>query len=115
MIKALIVGVSEYTLGAGCKNLPLCLNDIQAMKKALISGLAVKESNVLVLGENKVVNIDDFISTFNGVINSVDTSDTFIFYFSGHGAELNSENYLVLSNKPVSTNEVISLIDRLPL
>lgn len=114
MIKALIVGVSEYTLGAGCKNLPLCLNDIQAMKKALISGLAVKESNVLVLGENKVVNIDDFISTFNGVINSVDTSDTFIFYFSGHGAELNSENYLVLSNKPVSTNEVISLIDRLP-
>ena len=34
MIKALIVGISEYTLGAGCKNLPLCLNDIQAMKKA---------------------------------------------------------------------------------
>ena len=35
---------------AGYPALPLCANDVQAVKKALIAGLNVSESNIMVCG-----------------------------------------------------------------
>lgn len=112
MVKALIVGVSEYYLS--CNDLPLCLKDIHVMKEALVLGLAVKEENIIFLGENKTVSTENFIDTLDKITKSIDNSDTFIFYFSGHGAKRNNENYLVFSNDSVSMNALISFIDKLP-
>lgn len=112
MIKALIVGVSEYSIA--CRDLPLCKRDIYAMKKALTLGLAVKEDNITLLGEGRIVNTYDFVITLNGTADDIDVSDTFILYFSGHGARKNNENYLVFSNNFVSVKDLISFIDRIP-
>lgn len=112
MVKALIVGVSEYSIA--CRDLPLCKKDIYAMKEALTSGLAVKEDNISLLGEKRVVNTDDFVDTLNDTMNDIDVSDTFILYFSGHGAKRNNENHLVFSNNIVSVKDLISIIDNIP-
>lgn len=112
MVKALIVGVSEYSIARG--NLPLCKKDIYAMKEALTLGLAVKKDNITLLGENRIVNADDFVITLKGIVNDIGTSDTFILYFSGHGAKINNENYLVFSDKLVSIKDLVSIIDNIP-
>ena len=49
-IKALLVSVSQYPV-LKLQALPLCINDLYAVRKALIYGLNVLPENILMCGE----------------------------------------------------------------
>lgn len=105
-IKALIVGVSNYVRNS----LPLCYNDIFAIENAIISGLNAKPENLLICGDNKTVTVNDFIKAFHLIIQQIDIDDTFILYFSGHGAEKNGDNYFVFSDDALPVKSIVELV-----
>ncbi len=49
-IKVLLVGVCIYPV-AGLPTLPICANDVQTVKNALISGLKVAENDIHICGK----------------------------------------------------------------
>ena len=108
-IRALLVGVCEY-LKFNCQPLPLCKNDIFAMKKSLMQGLNVSSDNILTCGESGTVTEDDLISAVNTVLKDATDDDTFIFYFSGHGGK----DCLALSDGIINLQELINNIERIP-
>ena len=85
-IRALLVGVCEY-LKFSYPPLPLCKNDLFAMKKALMEGLNVRSDNILTCGESGTVTESNLIASINTVLKDATDDDTFIFYFSGHGGK----------------------------
>lgn len=50
------MAVSQYELN-GCGPLPLCKNDLYAMRKALIDGINVELENILLCGETGLQTI----------------------------------------------------------
>ncbi|MBR1429947.1 caspase family protein [Ruminococcus sp.] len=112
MIKSFVVGVSEYDNPR--YNIPLCYNDIQAIKEAMELGLSVKQENIYSIGEKRTVKLEEFKTLFCKVLKKIEESDTFIFYFSGHGSNEKNENYIIFSNAKVSVKELISVIDSIP-
>lgn len=79
-ITALLTGVCMYP-AAGYPALPLCANDVQAVKKALIAGLNVSESSIMVCGHHGTPTTKDLITGLYSSISETDNEDTFIFYF----------------------------------
>ena len=53
-IRALLVEVSEY-FDIKYECLPWCINDLSAMKDALVRGLNVSTNNIFLCGENGTV------------------------------------------------------------
>lgn len=111
-VKALIVGVSDYTL-IGAKNLPFCQNDITIMQNVLENGLKAEANDLIVCGENAVVTSNDFINALNTLERIATVDDTVIFYFSGHGTTQSSNHYLVFSDKIIGTQEIIKFIEKI--
>lgn len=111
MVKALLVGVSEYADPRN--NLPKCLNDLYAMKKALNVGLNINFSDMLLCGEGGSVRVDEYKNAFRSISKAVNVEDTFVFYFSGHGAKRGTVNYLAFSDSFISVEEIIDLIDNI--
>ena len=48
----------------GYPALPLCANDVQAVKKALIAGLNVSESSIMVCGHHGTATTKDLLQDF---------------------------------------------------
>ena len=107
---AVIIGVSNYTIPS-VGQLPFCIKDIKVMKRALIAGLAVLPENIITCGETGIVTIRDFYSIIQTAALNLREQDTFLFYFSGHGGNLNGKHNLVLSDSFIPTNDVINLLD----
>ncbi len=107
VIKALLVGVCEYT-ALGCDPLPLCKNDIYALRTALINGLNVNTENILLCGETGNVTSSELILFINTILSNATNEDTFIFYFSGHGRK----NCLALSDGIIELQDLISTIEK---
>jgi len=103
--KALLVGVSKYFLPR-CTSLPLVINDLFAMRDALVRGLNVAEKDIVLCGEKGTVEVSEFIKSIKRSFSEVEENDNFIFYFSGHGAK----DCLVLSDKCIQLQELINLI-----
>ncbi|MFS7403754.1 caspase family protein [Carnobacterium maltaromaticum] len=109
-IKALVVGVSDYST-INQSNLPFCANDILVVSKALINGLAVAKENITALGDTGVVTTSDFIEALRSMIDNIKEDDTFILYFSGHGGNLPDEHHLLFSDNVIKTQEIIEILD----
>lgn len=110
-IKALVVGVSKYHYNDN-SNLPFCKNDIKAISESLVNGLSVKKENIFILGDDGIVTRSSFFSELFKITNYIDPDDTFIFYFSGHGGNIDGKNhYLLLTDKEIKTKEVIKNLD----
>lgn len=109
-IRALLVGVCEY-LTVKCTPLPLCKNDLFAMRIALIQGLNVDADNILLCGEKGTVTKNELITSIRTVLNGATKEDTFIFYFSGHG----SKNWLVLSDGLIELQDLIDTIEKIQI
>lgn len=89
---ALLMGVSDYSRAPGISNLPGITTDLAMMEKALRQlGFTVYRSDNPTLGQAKRA-IDAFGQTLRR------ENGTGLFYFSGHGAELDGRNYLIPSN-----------------
>lgn len=105
--KALLVGVCDY-LTFKCPSLPLCKNDLYAMRKALIHGLNVNPDNIILCGETGVVTKTELVTSIFNALKDTAEDDTFIFYFSGHGGK----NCLVLSDALIELQDLINTIEQ---
>ena len=110
IINALLVGVTEYPGPENCSSLPLCENDLYAVKNALINGLNTKENNIMLCGKSGFVSFTDFSSSISSIISNITNEDTFIFYFTGHGGE----NCLALSYSLLSFQKLIDELEKIP-
>lgn len=109
-IKAILVGVSEYpTLNA--PSLPLCKNDLVEMKNALVTGLNVRDTDILVCGNDGIVSKTNLVSSIITFLNAANKEDVLFFYFSGHG----SKSSLALSDGLINLQDLVDLIDNLPM
>ena len=68
--KVLLVGVCEY-LTIKCPSLPMCKNDLFAMKEALVKGLNISPSNIYLSGETGIVTKNDFIASIYTVLKDI--------------------------------------------
>lgn len=108
MVKAVLVGVSDYSKNSSCNyDLPYCRNDIFAIQKSLVNGLNVNVDDINLLGANNSVTIKDLETMLNNIL--CDNYETFIFYFSGHGGK----NILCLSDSNITIENLIDVIGRL--
>ena len=105
-IRALLVGVCEY-LTVKCPSLPLCKNDLFAMRAALIQGLNVNADNILLCGETGIVTKSELIASIHTVLNGATEEDTFVFYFSGHGGKMCIRDREWAPNEKVATEVAI--------
>lgn len=81
------------------------------MKKAFNVGLSVNLEDMLLCGENGRVNVNEYRAAFKDISMLINDEDTFVFYFSGHGAKKSAVNYLVFSDNFISVEEILELID----
>ncbi len=113
MLKALVTGVSDYTL-VNQNNLPFCKNDIYAVCDALMVGLKIDRANITICGETEIVKRAEFIIALNNLILNTTADDTLIFYFSGHGSSLVDGHHLLLSDYFIKTKNIIDILERAP-
>jgi len=109
-IKALVVGVSNYYI-SGAPNLPFCMNDVNAMKKALHNGLKLERNDVITCGSLGDVKKNEFINALSQLTTLTDENDIMIFYFSGHGAKIENQHYLVFSDGLIITQDIIEFFE----
>ena len=74
MVKALLIGVSEYADPRN--NLPKCLNDLYAMRKALNVGLNTNLSDMLLCGEGGSVSVDEYKNAFKSISKTVNVEES---------------------------------------
>lgn len=112
-VKALVVGVSDYT-SIGEQNLEFCKNDIDNASESLIKGLSVKPTNILKMGENRIVRIESIINALENFNSGDENEDTFIFYFSGHGGiDSDGKHILAFSDGYLKTENLIELMNNM--
>ncbi len=107
-IRALLVGVCEYTFNPQVSSLPLCQQDVVAVRQALVDGLNVSSDNISVSGNNGKITKNCFLSDLTSVLATTTREDTLILYFSGHGGN----NCLALSDGLVNLQSLIDLIEK---
>lgn len=107
-IKALLVGVCDY-LTIKCPPLPLCKNDLYAMRTALIHGLNVSSNNIILCSETGIVTRIQLVTSIHTALEDTTEEDTFILYFSGHGGK----NCLVLSDGLIDLQDLINTIGQI--
>ena len=110
--RALVIGVSEYT-SVSANNLPFCKNDIFAMKQALIQGLKIDPSDIVLCGLMDTVMAGEVITALHGLSEVSEEDDSILLYFSGHGTTVADSHYLVLSDKLIRTQELIEYLDNI--
>lgn len=93
-----------------CDPLPMCKNDLYALKNALIQGLNVNSNNISLCGETGRVTSTELINSINDVLRCATREDTFIFYFTGHGGK----DCLILSEGLIDLQDLINTIERIP-
>lgn len=106
-IKVLLVGVCIYPV-AGLPTLPICANDVQTVKNALISGLKVAENDIHICGKYGRVTQIDLLKGLTTVLATTTPDDIFIFYFSGHGGK----NSFALSDGNLPLQTLIDIIEK---
>ncbi len=110
--RVLVIGVSTYFL-AGATNLPFCKNDILLMKDAFIQGLRIAPEDIIVCGLTDTVEITEFRGVLQYFASIAQEDDTLLFYFSGHGTTTVDGHFLVLSDCLISTQDIISYLDKI--
>jgi len=95
--KAIVIGMSDY--GSG-RSLPNALNDADDMTD-VFTRLGFE---VMLLKNNETSNLFANIADW---YDSIDVCDMAVFYFSGHGFEIEGQNYLIPVNTDFSSQSDI--------
>jgi len=106
-IKTLLVGVCEYP-ATHSPSLPLCKNDLYAVRSALMDGLKVDSNDIMMCGMSGIVSSKELVLSIVQSLSTATDEDTFIFYFSGHGGK----NCLALSDGLIQLQELIDTIEK---
>ncbi len=99
---ALLVGINDYMKNVThvkCSEHHFAVNDAVEIRKALLDASDFKKENTILLSSDQrevnlptKVNIVKWISYVKARINP---EDTFLFFFSGHGTQIDGEEYLL--------------------
>ena len=100
--KALVVGINHYLNGITPLN--CAADDAAELKVALRDGFSKK--NIQMLLDDKAVSMRDAAAE---MADSLGKDDVFVFYFSGHGCELDGKHYLLTTE---AHNNVQMIKDR---
>lgn len=111
-IKALIIGVSNYT---NAELLSFCENDVNLMKQSLIYGLKLDKDDIFTVGENGIVNKNDILILLSSFTKKINNTDTFIFYFSGHGENFSDGHHILFSDGDIATAIILDFINKIPV
>lgn len=95
--KALIIGINSYEYA---NKLSKAANDARTMADAL-KKLSFY-TDLLV-----DANIDDCDKTLESFISSLGEFDVGVFYFAGHGIEVEGKNYLLAQNTPIESKSAV--------
>lgn len=94
--KALVIGVSDYDKLPASKQLPFCKNDGHAISDLLLKqGYKVPDERML-LGKVEGIRLKKAILDF--FRKNAESSDTLLFYFSGHGIPDGFGNHFLASS-----------------
>lgn len=94
---ALIIGINEYE---NATKLSKAVNDAQAIAQAL-SNLRF---NVTTLIDASIDECDTAIEEFASSLNNFEVG---VFYFAGHGVEIEGQNYLLVQNTPADRQSAV--------
>lgn len=111
-VKVISIGVSNYLL-KGASDLPFCKNDLSYMNSTLMNQLNLNTNDFITLGKTENVYKHELIDNLLRMKEIVDTNDTLIFYFSGHGVTISDQHYLVCTDDIISTQEIISYLENI--
>jgi hypothetical protein len=93
--KALIIAVSKYDKLSESRQLPFCRNDGEEMYKVLLKHGYEIPSDFKLTDKVGGIEMKDRIVDFSS---SAKSTDTLIFYFSGHGMPDGSGNYFLAAS-----------------
>lgn len=102
-VYAVIIGVNDYSKVNCFRSLSYCEKDAQIIKNVLKSRWNVNENNIFVFNESKNTNYVNINEVLKKVILEREEDDNILFYFSGHGDEVNGNSYLILSDTKEDT------------
>ena len=110
---AIIIGVNHYE-DSEVRNLPFAASDVLSLSKTLITHCGVKPSRLSILSdiENKpektwigAPSRSIILDRLTTVTANITKNDLVLFYFAGHGFELNRKPYLLTSDTRLSVPE----------
>ena len=104
----LLTGVGIYQ-DAERKTLPAAKKDLLIMRQALTEGLKFDPDNIRVLGEDGRVEARSFARALSEFEPLLTREDTFVLYYSGHGAH----SALCFTDEYVNLQSIVSYIERL--
>lgn len=110
---ALLVSIGNYEL-LKLTNLPTYYADLQLIGTAILNGLNVPNENIrAIIGSdnNGLVSVISMLKALAEFAALLKKDDTFIFYFSGHGAN----GQICFSDGAIYQQELIDLIDAMPI
>ncbi|MDQ7823924.1 MAG: caspase family protein [Candidatus Eremiobacteraeota bacterium] len=94
---AIVIGINSYFKEVS--PLHCAVNDARELKKALIEVAAFKDDDVFLLTSeqkgNRMPDKGTIIRWVSYIKSQAKASDTFLFFFSGHGMDMEKESYLL--------------------
>ena len=106
---ALLVSIGDYHIVKE-KNLPSWQTDQNLIRTALVQGLKVKEENIRICGQDGFVSLSELARSLKIFSKMLSASDTFLFYFSGHG----NGKELLFSDHAAELASILNVIECLP-
>jgi hypothetical protein len=98
--KAFLIGINDYRnlpryseqLGRWINDLKGPVNDVEFIKRLLVSRYDFREEDIKVLTESEATRVK-ILNTFESwLINGTNKGDLVLFYFSGHGTQVPDQN-----------------------
>jgi uncharacterized caspase-like protein len=109
---AVVVGIDEYLKEVSPLN--CAVNDAENFKKAIMEKAGLAESNIFLLttrskSGNRVPDKSNIIRWVSYVKSNAGPDDTFIFFFSGHGMDMDKETYLLTYEADPESKETLEM------
>ena len=93
---AVLVGVNDYEDSANYGELEVCVKDVEAVHKQLVTG-GFDPARIRLLTDHmdEPPTRANILTALKAVADATETDDLLLFYYSGHGEEDGGESYLI--------------------
>ncbi|MDI9215598.1 caspase family protein [Clostridium tertium] len=97
-LHAIIIGVNDYSKVEFFESLTYSSKDAQDIANFIHNQWGVKADNIHLFNTENSTNNDVIEKELTEIINRLEEEDNLLFYFSGHGDEVNGKSFLILSD-----------------
>jgi Caspase domain len=84
---ALLIGINHYPMFAPRGQLTGCVNDVDAMRQALVESFKFPEDHIAVLTDDQATR-EGILTAMNELVVRVGKDDIVVFHYSGHGSQM---------------------------